>query len=41
MVSLGVGNHALTAVFAGNGGFAASTSAVVAETVNRAATARP
>ena len=39
MVSLGVGNHALTAVFGGNGGFAASTSAVVAETVNQAATA--
>ena len=28
MVSLGVGNHALTAVFGGNDGFAASTSAV-------------
>jgi Ca2+-binding RTX toxin-like protein len=39
LVSLGVGNHALTAVFGGNGGFAASTSAVVAEAVNQAATA--
>ena len=39
MVSLGVGNHALTAVFGGNGDFAASTSAVMAETVNQAATA--
>jgi Bacterial Ig-like domain (group 3)/RTX calcium-binding nonapeptide repeat (4 copies) len=37
-VALGVGNHALTASFAGNGAFAGSTSAVVAETVNRAAT---
>ena len=37
-VSLGVGNHALTASFAGTGGFADSTSAVAAVTVNRAAT---
>ena len=37
-VSLGVGNHALTASFAGTGGFADSTSAAVTETVNRAAT---
>ena len=33
-VSLGVGNHALTASFAGTGNFADSTSAVVAVTVN-------
>jgi hypothetical protein len=39
LVSLGVGNHVLTAVFEGNSGFAASTSAVMAETVDRAATA--
>jgi stress response protein SCP2 len=39
MVSLGIGNHALTAVFAGNSGFAASTSAVIAETVNQAVSA--
>jgi Ca2+-binding RTX toxin-like protein len=38
MVSPGVGNHALTAVFGGSGGFAASSSAVVAGTVNQAAT---
>ena len=37
-VSLGVGNHALTASFAGTGGFAGSTSAAAAVTVNRAAT---
>jgi len=37
-VSLGVGNHALTASFAGNSGFANSTSAAVAETVNPATT---
>src|SRR5262249_45177189 len=37
-VSLGVGSHALTASFAGTGGFADSTSAAVTETVNRAAT---
>jgi Ca2+-binding RTX toxin-like protein len=39
LVSLGVGNHALTAVFEGSAGFAASTSAVVAATVDQAATA--
>ncbi len=39
LVSLGVGNHALTAVFEGNAGFAASTSAVMAATVHQAATA--
>ncbi len=39
IVSPGVGNQALTAVFGGNGGFASSTSAAVAETVSRAATA--
>src|SRR5262249_36034193 len=38
-VSLGVGNHALTASFAGTGTFANSTSAALAQTVNRAATA--
>src|SRR5262249_32926651 len=38
-VSLGVGNHMLTASFAGGGGFAGSTSPAVAETVNPAATA--
>jgi hypothetical protein len=38
-VSLGVGNHALTASFAGTGNFANSTSAALAETVSRAATA--
>jgi hypothetical protein len=38
-VSLGVGNHALTASFAGTGNFTGSTSAVVAETVNPATTA--
>ena len=38
LTSLGVGNHALTAVFEGNAGFAASTSAVMAETVDRAVT---
>src|SRR5262249_22145799 len=38
-VSLGVGNHALTASFAATGNFANSTSAAVAVTVNRAATA--
>jgi hypothetical protein len=37
-VSLAVGSHALTASFAGTGGFADSTSAAVTETVNRAAT---
>jgi Bacterial Ig-like domain (group 3) len=37
-VSLGVGNHTLTASFAGTGGFADSTSAAVTETVNRAST---
>ena len=37
-VSLGVGNHALTASFAGTGGFADSTSAAATVTVNRAAT---
>jgi Bacterial Ig-like domain (group 3)/FG-GAP-like repeat/RTX calcium-binding nonapeptide repeat (4 copies) len=37
-VFLGVGNHVLTASFAGNGGFADSTSAAVTETVNRAST---
>jgi hypothetical protein len=37
-VSLGVGNHALTASFAGTGGFADSTSPTVTETVNRDAT---
>lgn len=37
-VLLGVGNHALTASFAGNSGFANSTSAAVAETVNPATT---
>ena len=37
-MSLGVGNHALTASFAGTGGFADSTSAAVTETVNRAST---
>lgn len=37
-VSLGVGNHALTASFAGAAGFADSASTAVAETVNRAAT---
>jgi Ca2+-binding RTX toxin-like protein len=37
-VSLGVGDHALTASFAGAGGFAGSLSAAVAETVNPAAT---
>jgi hypothetical protein len=36
-VSLGVGNHTLTASFRG-AGFASSTSAAVTETVNRAAT---
>jgi hypothetical protein len=38
-VSLGVGDHALTAAFGGNGDFGASTSDPVAETVNQAATA--
>jgi hypothetical protein len=38
-VALGVGAHALTASFAGGGGFADSISAVVTETVNPAATA--
>jgi streptogramin lyase len=38
-VSLGVGNHALTASFAGTGDFAGSTSAAVTPTVNRASTA--
>ena len=37
-VSLGVGNHALTASYGATGAFAASTSAAVAETVNRATT---
>jgi hypothetical protein len=37
-VSLGVGNHALTASFAGTDGFSGSISPVVTETVNRAAT---
>jgi hypothetical protein len=37
-VALGVGTHALTASFAGTGGFADSTSAAVTETVNRAVT---
>jgi hypothetical protein len=37
-VSLDAGSHALTASFVGDGGFAGSTSAVVSETVNRAAT---
>jgi hypothetical protein len=37
-VSLGVGDHALTASFAGTGGFTGSTSPTVTETVNRAAT---
>jgi hypothetical protein len=37
-VSLGVGNHALTASFTGDAGFADSTSAAVTETVARAAT---
>jgi hypothetical protein len=37
-VSLGVGSHALTASFAGTGGFADSRSAAVTVTVNRAAT---
>jgi hypothetical protein len=37
-VSLGVGNHALTASFAGTGGFSASISPVVTETVNPAET---
>jgi hypothetical protein len=39
MVSLGIGNHALTAVFGANSGFAASTSAIITDTVNQAATA--
>jgi Ca2+-binding RTX toxin-like protein len=39
MVSLGVGNHALAAVFGGSSDFAASASAVVTESVNPAATA--
>jgi hypothetical protein len=38
-VSLGVGNHTLTASFAGTGNFANSASAAVDVTVNRAATA--
>ena len=38
-VSLGVGNHALTASFAGSGDFTGSSSAVVVVTVDRAATA--
>jgi hypothetical protein len=38
-VSLGVDNHALSAVFGGSAGFAASTSAITAETVTPAATA--
>src|SRR5262245_32552045 len=38
-VSLGVGDHALTASFAGTGNFGNSTSAEVAVTVNPAATA--
>jgi hypothetical protein len=37
-VSLGVGDHALTASFAGNGGFTGSNSVAAAVTVNRAAT---
>jgi hypothetical protein len=37
-VALGVGGHALTASFAGTGGFAGGTSAAVTETVTRAAT---
>src|SRR5262249_47721624 len=37
-VSLGIGTHALTASFAGSSGFAASTSAVLTETVTPAAT---
>src|SRR5262249_16358317 len=37
-VSLGVGNHALTASFAGTGNFANSTSAAVAQTVSPAST---
>jgi streptogramin lyase len=37
-VALGVGNHALTASFAGTGGFTNSVSPAVAETVSRAAT---
>src|SRR5262249_4028565 len=37
-VSLGVGNHALTASFVGTGAFAASTSTAAAVTVNCAAT---
>ena len=37
-VSLGVGNHALTASYGATGAFAASTSAAVAETVNPATT---
>ena len=37
-VSLGIGTHALTASFAGTGGFADSTSAAATVTVNRAAT---
>ena len=37
-VSLGVGTHALTASFSGTSGFADSTSAAAAVTVNRAAT---
>src|SRR5262249_41416885 len=37
-VSLGVGNHTLTASFAGTGGFADSISAALVQTVNRAAT---
>jgi hypothetical protein len=35
MVSLGIGNHALTAVFGGDNGFAASTSTIITETVNQ------
>jgi hypothetical protein len=38
-VSLGVGMHSLTASFLGNRAFAASKSAAVTETVNRATTA--
>jgi hypothetical protein len=37
-VSLGVGDHSLTASFAGSGGFTGSNSAAAAVTVNRAAT---
>jgi hypothetical protein len=37
-VSLGVGHHALSAAYGGNGEFIASTSAAVSETVNQAAT---